>query len=336
MTNTTEIAAVSGATGFIGSAVVRVLLEKGRHVRALVEPGADTKNLAGLPEDRLERVTVDVCDAAGMRKALDGAKSYHHLAAVYKIWMPDPAPIWRVNLEGTTTALLAAHQAGVGRIVYTSSIAACGLRDDGAPADETTPWNLREIANDYIASKYQSERVAMRLAEAGLPIVVVNPAFPFGPRDIAPTPTGGMILALLRGQVPGVGHGGFCAIDVDDVAKAHVAAETKGRVGERYILGNHNVTFREFLEIASDVAGVSRPRLPIPRSLASGLALGMELWSDHVSKTPPLATRKSILYMQRNAYFDTSKARRELEMPVTPLRTSIERAVEYFKTNGMV
>lgn len=337
MTRTSSpIVAVSGATGFIGSAVVRTLLKQGRAVRALVEPGADTKNLDSLPQENLERVAVDICDTKAMRSALEGASTYHHLAAIYKVWLPDPKPIWRVNLEGTVSALMAAKDACVSRVVYTSSIAACGLTEDGTPADETTPWNLAEIANDYIASKYQSERVALKMAEAGMPIVVVNPAFPFGPGDIAPTPTGGMILSLLRGQVPGVGHGGFCAIDVDDVAQAHIAAETRGRVGERYILGNHNVSFREFFQLVSDIAGLPAPRLPIPRAFAAGFALSMELRSDHISKTPPLATYKSIRYMQRLAYFDTSKARQELGLPVTPLRTSIERAVEYFRTNGMV
>jgi dihydroflavonol-4-reductase len=241
-----------------------------------------------------------------------------------------------VNLEGTATSLLAARDAGVKRVVYTSSIAAVGLGVGQTPADETTLWNVADIANDYIASKYQAERVAFRLTEAGLPLVCVNPAFPFGPRDIGPTPTGAIILNLLRGRVPAVGAGGFCAIDVDDVAKAHVAAETLGRVGERYILGNHNVTLREFFSLVSDVAGLRAPRLPMPSVLARGAARGMEFWSDHVSKTAPLATYKSVQYMQRYAYFDGSKARRELEMPCTPLRTSVERAVDYFRTSGMV
>jgi dihydroflavonol-4-reductase len=336
MTNSTDIAAVSGATGFIGSAVVRELVAQGRPVRALVEPGARTTNLEGLPDDWVEQIPVDVNDRAGMLRALEGASAFYHLAAIYKVWTRDPAAIWRVNLEGTTTSLLAARDAGVKRVVYTSSIAAVGLGVGQTPADETTPWNIGDIANDYIASKHQAERVAMRLAEAGLPLVCVNPAFPFGPGDIGPTPTGGIVLSVLQGQVPAVGKGGFCAIDVDDVAKAHVAAETRGRIGERYILGNHNVTLREFFELVADVAGLRAPRLPMPSMLARGVAKGMEFWADHVTKEPPLATYKSVLYMQRFAYFDGSKARRELGMPCTPLRTSVERAVEYFRTSGMV
>jgi len=334
MPNSKDVAAVSGATGFIGSAVVRELVSRGSKVRALVEPGAATTNLDGLPG--IELISVDVNDRSGMLKALEGARHFFHLAAIYKIWSRDPEAIWRVNLEGTVTSLLAARDAGVERIVYTSSIAAVGLGPGQTPADETTEWNIGDIANDYIASKHQAERVALRMAEAGMPIVVVNPAFPFGVGDIGPTPTGQIILNLMRGKVPAVGAGGFCGIDVDDVAKAEVSAATNGRIGERYILGNHNVSLREFFELVADVAGIKAPKLPLPSFLARTAALGMEFWSDHVSKETPLATKKSVEYMQRYAYFDARKARRELGMPETPLRTSVEKAVEYFRESGMV
>jgi dihydroflavonol-4-reductase len=336
MSTNQDLAAVSGATGFIGSAVVRKLLATGRKVRALIEPGANLRNLEGLPEDQLERVTVDICDRAGMLRALEGASAYYHLAAIYKIWVLDPSVLYRVNVEGTANALMAARDAGVRRVVYTSSIAAVGLHPDGTPADEGTAFNLWDVANDYIVSKHHAERIALRFAESGMPIVVVNPAFPFGPRDIAPTPTGGMILALLRKQVPGVSAGGFCGIDVDDVADAHLAAETRGRIGERYILGNHNITFGDFCALVCDVAGLSPPRLPLPSRLARGFALGTELWSKHVSHTPPVATYRSVRYMQMLAYFDNAKARRELGMPCTPLRDSIERAIAWFRAQGMV
>lgn len=335
------LAAVSGATGFVGSAVVRHLLSAGRPVRALVEPGADRSNLAELRKElgpdasaRLEEVEADVCNQSAMARALEGAHAYYHLAAIYKVWTPNPATIYRVNLEGTTASLLAAQAAGVRRIVYTSSIAGVGLRGDGTPADETVEFNLYDIANEYILTKYLSERIAMRFAESGLPVVVVNPAFPFGPRDVAPTPTGRIIVALLRGQVPGVGEGGFCSVDVDDVAAAHVAAETKGRIGERYILGNHNVPFAEFCRLVCEVAGCRPPKLHIPNAVGMSIAAGMEAWSSLVSHKEPRATRKSIAYMQRGAYFDGSKARRELGMPSTPLIDSIERSVRWFREHG--
>lgn len=328
------LAAVSGATGFIGSAVVRKLLADGRPVRALVEPGASTENLDALPRGDVERMTVDVCDLEGMRRALAGAEAYFHLAAVYRVWTPDPRAIYRVNVEGTTSSLLAAQAASVKRVVYTSSIAAVGLRDDGRPSDETVEFNLWSIANEYLLTKMLGERVALRFAGV-LPVVVVNPAFPFGPGDIAPTPTGKIILSILRGEVPGTGAGGFCAVDVDDVAAAHVAAETRGRVGERYILGNHNVTFTAFCELVARLGGVAPPRLHIPGWVGRGLAAGMELWSDHVSHTEPRATVKSLAYLQRNVWFDSTKARTELGLAATPLEDSVRRAITWFRERGM-
>ncbi len=327
------IAAVSGAGGFIGSAVVRKLVEGGRKVRALVEPSASTRNLDDLPAAQVERVTVDVCDYEGMARALTGVSAYYHLAAIYRVWLPDPSLIYRVNLEGTTTSLLAAQAASVPKIVYTSSIAAIGLRPDGAPSDETVAWNLHAIANEYVLTKMLSERIAMNFAKT-LPIVVVNPAFPFGPRDIAPTPTGKIVLAILRGEVPGTTPSGFCAIDVDDVAAAHVAAETKGRIGERYILGDHNIAFHDFAHLVAEIAGVKAPRLRLPGWLGAGAALGMELWSDHVTHTEPRATYRSVAYLQRSAYFDPGKARRELGLASRPLEQSIERAVRWFRESG--
>ena len=321
--------AVTGATGFIGSAVVRRLLERKRAVRCIVEPGANEANLAGLP---VERVTCDVTSFEGMKRALDGATSLFHLAAVYKTWLPDEALIHRVNIEGTVATLLAAQAAGVNRVVYTSSIAAVGLVDGGL-ADETTEFNTWDVANAYILTKWQSERIALRFAEAGLPLVVVNPAFPFGPRDIAPTPTGAIVLALLEKQVPGFGPGGICTIDVDDCAEGHVLAEEKGRVGERYILGNDNVSLKELFEVVCRVAEIPMPKVPFPGALAAGVALGMELWADHVSHKEPRATYRSMRYTQRNAFFSNAKAKRELGLPTRPLEETVRRAVSWFRND---
>jgi dihydroflavonol-4-reductase len=327
--------AVTGATGFIGSAVVKKLLAQGREVRALVEPGLKgdkTRNLDGL---RVDRVAVDVTNLKEMRKALSGCDSLFHLAAIYKTWTPNPEPLYRVNLEGTVVALLAAKAANVKRLVYTSSIAAVGLKERGA-ADETNPFNIFEVANPYILSKWQSERIALRFAEDGLPVVIVNPAFPFGPGDVAPTPTGNIILSLLREMVPAVGPGGFCAVDVDDVASGHLLAEEKGRVGERYILGNENVTFKELFSLVGRVSGCKVPRVSAPGWLGSSIALGMELWADHVSHKEPPATYKSLRYAQRNAFFSNAKAKRELGFPTRPLEETVRRAVEWFRAEKMV
>lgn len=324
--------AVTGATGFIGSSVVRLLLAQKRSVRALVEPGANTKNLDGLD---VERVTVDVCDTLAMQKALSGCETLYHLAAIYRTWLPDRELIYRVNVEGTVATLLAAQNAKVKRTVYTSSIAAIGLIE-GQLADETTPFNLFDVANDYILTKWQSERVAMRFAESGMNLTVVNPAFPFGPRDIAPTPTGKIILGVLKGEVPGVFPGGICTIDVDDCAMGHLLAEEKGKVGERYILGNENVTLKTLFQLVAKVGGVRSPKIPLPGALGQAIAFGMEAWADNVSHKEPSATYKAARYAMRTAHFSNAKAKRELGLKTRPIEESVKRAIDWFRENGMV
>ncbi len=319
--------AVTGAAGFIGSAVVRLLVERGRRVRALVAPGDPASNLDGLD---VERVSVDVCDDAGMQRALKGCHTLYHLAAIYRTWMPDRALLYRVNLGGTTTTLLAAQKAGVSRIVHTSSIAAVGIRDDGAMSDETTAFNLFDIADDYVLSKHLSEQIVMRFVAAGAPIVIVNPGFPFGPRDLAPTPTGRIIWALMQHRVPGHSNGGFSAIDVDDLAMGHLLAEEKGRIGERYILVNHNVTVTDFMKIAARLAGVFVPPISVPNLAAAGYGAALEWWADHISHKEPMATYHSVRYLQKQVFFDNRKAREELGLPSRPLEETIQRAIDWF------
>jgi dihydroflavonol-4-reductase len=243
--------------------------------------------------------------------------------------------MYRVNVEGSKTVLWAAMKAGLKKVVYTSSIAAVGSHDDGTPASEEDQFSSVdwEIGNAYIRSKWLSELDALRFAREGLPVVVVNPAFPFGERDIAPTPTGGFIVAALKKQVPGYVNSGFCAVDVDDVAEGHVLAEEKGRVGERYILGNHNVTFSDFYQLVSRVAGVKIPKRTIPAWVAEGMGFAMERYAGWKNRRP-LATYKAAKYAARTHFFDNSKARRELGLPSTPLDVTIEKAVRWFRANG--
>jgi dihydroflavonol-4-reductase len=323
---------VTGASGFIGSSVVRRLLERGKQVRCYVEPGAKTSNLDGLD---VEIVVGDVNDRDAIAKALKGVDTLYHLAAIYAIWLKDPALMYRVNVEGSKTVLWAAYKANLSKVVYTSSIAAVGHRPDGSPSTEDDQFGEREWedGNAYIRSKWLSEVDALRFAREGLPLVVVNPGFPFGERDIAPTPTGSFIIAALQKKVPGYVDAGFCAVDVDDVAEGHVLAAEKGRVGERYILANHNVTFKEFYDVVARIADVPAPKRRIPNWAASSIGWAMEKYAT-ARKQKPLATYKAAKYTATTHFFDSSKARRELGLPVTPLETTIEKSVRWFRAHG--
>jgi dihydroflavonol-4-reductase len=328
---TTGKTLVTGATGFIGSAVVRRLLARGRAVRCYVEPGANRQNLDGLD---VEIVEADINDRAAIGRALDGASVLYHLAAIYKLWLPDNALMYEVNVEGTKTVLFAALQAGLDKVVYTSSIAAVGRPEHGDMADETTAFNLWDESNHYVRSKWLSERDALRFAREGLPLVVVNPAFPFGERDIGPTPTGRFIVDTLAGRVPGYMDGGFNAVNVEDVAEGHILAEERGQVGQRYILGDHNVTYKEFFDAVTEVAGLKPITRKLPTKVLLGMAWMMEKTAD-LRKKPPQLTYKSALYGSRKLWFDCRKAHQELGMPSTPLAESIEHSVRWFRDHGV-
>ncbi len=315
-------AAVTGASGFIGSAVVRALLARGRKVRALVEPRADLANLTGLDVDVRE---CDVTDEAATRKALEGAKSLFHLAAIYKLWTPDPEPLFRVNVEGTTCVLLAAMAARVERVVFTSSIMAVGLG-----GDEDTKFDMFDLAGTYTLTKYLSERVALRFARAGLHLVVVNPGMPFGPRDTAPTPTGQIILRFLNREVPVLGAGSLSVVDVDDCADGHVLAEEKGRAGERYILTGHDVTLRDLAERIGRIAGVRVPKIALPRAMGLPAAAAMEAIARRTGKEP-LVTYKEARFTSASPHFSNEKAMRELGFHVRPLDETLGRAIDYFR-----
>jgi dihydroflavonol-4-reductase len=300
-------------------------------VRALVEPGADPRNLDGLD---IERVTCDVTDARATREAVGGCDTVFHLAAIYKLWTPDPAPLWRVNVEGTTNVMLAAQAAGVRRVVHTSSIMAMGLAAEG-PTDESVRFGSFDLAGVYSVTKHVSERVVMRFAEAGLPVVVVNPSMPFGPGDRAPTPTGRTLLTILEGRVPAVGHGNLSLIDVDDCARGHVLAADRGVVGERYILSAHDVSIRTFVESVCRLAGLRPPRVHAPRWVGTAVAIGLEKWSDWVSHEEPRLTVREARFTQRCPTFSNRKAVTDLGLRVRPLDETLQRAIDWFRAEGM-
>jgi len=321
---------VTGATGFIGSAVVRALRARGRAVRCMVMPG--DPEAATLERLGVEVVHADVTSRDDVTRAVDGCRVVYHLAALYKLWVADPLALYRVNVEGTWNVLFAARRAGVDRVVYTSSVAAIGHRE-GRLADETTEFNQWNEGNDYIRSKWLSEGVAHAFAAEGLPVVIVNPSFPLGQGDRAPTPTGQMIVELMNGRLPGYTRGGINVVDVDDCAQGHVLAEERGRVGERYILGSHNVSHRDLARAVARVAGLRRPLLPLPASLMAGVAWCVEHGARLGGGEPPY-TYQAARFASRPLWFDVSKATDELGMSHRPLAETIEASVRWFRQHG--
>jgi len=323
---------VTGAAGFIGSHVTRLLLDAGRDVRALIFPGEEVSNLDGLEIERLEG---DIRDRAAMDRAMEGCDRVFHLAAIYAIWLPEPTQMWDVNVHGSRVVCDAALAAGIERMVYTSSIAAVGTLPGEQEADETVPFNGWGIANDYVFSKYVGELEARDAVRRGLPATIVNPAFPFGWGDLRPTPTGGIVLAIMKGQFPGWYEAGFNIVDVEDVAIGHLLAEEKGGVGERYILGNENLHSREFMQMVGEVCGRKVPDRKLPLPILKALGTLLETVSDRVTHKRPFMTRKAIEYAAQHLYYDTSKARTELGYEPRPVRDSIVRAAEWFRHRGL-
>jgi dihydroflavonol-4-reductase len=321
---------VTGATGFVGSAVARALLAAGHEVRALARPNRDRRNLDGLPvaiaEGSLE-------DDGTLARAVAGCRYLFHVAADYRLWVPDPASMFRANVAGTQALIAAALEAGVERIVYTSSVAVVGLAAEG-PADEATPSRIDDMIGPYKRSKFAAEEIVRAfVAERGLPAVIVNPSTPVGPRDRKPTPTGRVILEAARGRLPGFVDTGLNIAHVDDVAAGHLLAAQGGRIGERYILGGENMPLADILTEVARLVGRPPPRLKIPHWVAYPAAIGAE-WAARVTGNVPLATRDSVRMSRKKMYFTSAKAARELGYRPRPARVAIADAVAWFKANG--
>jgi dihydroflavonol-4-reductase len=325
-------ALVTGAAGFIGSNVVRVLLEDGMDVRAMVLRGEDERNLDGLD---IEKVPGDVLDVASLEAALKGCDTLFHLAAIYAIWARDRGIFYRVNLQGTRNMLWAAMRADLEKVVFTSSIAGLGVAPGKQLSDETTEFN-QWGQGDYIITKHLSQQEALTFArEGGLPLVVVNPCFPYGEGDVAPTPTGKIILDTANGMQLMTFAGGVNMVDVEDVAKGHLLAAKRGRVGEMYILGNENVTIRELLEMVARAAGLQIRFITVPVTVAKVAGLLFVKLADITGK-PPVTTAKEVAYSAQHLFYDVSKAKRELGYDPMPVEQSVERALEWYRREGFI
>lgn len=323
---------VTGATGFVGSAVARALAARGHPLRVLVRPSSDRRNLAGLDA---EAVTGDLTDPASLARAAAGCRFVFHLAADYRIWVPNPDAMLRANVEGTRAMLRAAAEAGAERIVYCSSVAALATSTDGTPVDEATPVDPGAIVSTYKRSKYLAEQAARDLARQGAPIVIVNPAAPVGPRDIKPTPTGQMILDAAAGRTPAYVDTGLNIVHVDDVAEGHALALERGRLGESYILGGENLTLRALLTLIAELTGRRPPRLRLPIAAVWPMACVMEAIARRTG-TEPRVTRDSLRMARKKMFYSSAKAAAELGYHPRPTSDALTDAITWFRTAGML
>jgi len=319
---------VTGAGGFVGSAVVRALLARGEAVRTLVR--GPSANLTGL---EVEVVTGDMRDAAATAGAMRGVASLYHVAADYRLWAKDPAEIVRTNIEGTRTVMTAARAAGVARIVYTSSVATLALNDAGTPVDETAPLAAENAIGAYKRSKVLAERLVEAMIADGLPAVIVNPSTPIGPRDIRPTPTGRIIVEAAMGRMPAFVDTGLNLVHVDDVAAGQLAAHDRGRVGERYILGGQDASLQAMLAVIAARVGRKAPTISLPRRALFPLAWGAEAWAGVTGKEPML-TADGLRLAKYRMYFSSAKASAELGYAARPFAAAIDDALAWFGAAG--
>jgi dihydroflavonol-4-reductase len=333
---------VTGASGFIGANVVRELLARGHRVKALLRPNADLRGLDGLD---FERVNGDLHDRAACSAGLRGCDWCFHVAASYHLWLRDYAPMYATNVDGTRNIIEVATKAGCSRIVYTSTVGCIGLPEefrgqDYPPADETAKITARQLSNHYKISKWRAEQIARKLASpqgGNSPVVIVNPSAPIGPYDVKPTPTGKVIVDFLNRRMPAYLDTGLNWVHVRDVAIGHILAAEKGRIGERYILGNAegNWTMHEMFAVLQEITGIPAPKIQIPYGVAWLAACVDETMSRFTGK-PPRAPMAGVRMAGQKMYFNPAKAIHELGLPQTPPRQALADAVAWFQANGFV
>ncbi len=327
-----DLTLVTGATGFVGAAVARALAARGQKLRLMVRANSDRRNLANLQADI---VVADLANPASLSAAVQGCRYLFHVAADYRLWVPNPAEMRRVNVDGTVALLTAAHQAGVERTVYTSSVAALGLLPSGEPADENTFVDEELLIGAYKRSKYDAEQAVRTCVLQGQNIVIVNPSTPVGPGDIKPTPTGKMVLDAANGRMPAFVNTGLNVVHVDDVAQGHLLALERGRVGESYILGGENLMLKDFLRIIAAQTRRRAPTIRLPITPLMPIAAAMEVIAGRTGRTP-LMTREMLRMARKKMFFSSAKAIASLGYAPRPAREAVEDALDYFATQGLI
>ena len=327
------LAFVTGATGFVGSHVARVLAEQGADLRLLVRSSSNPRNIEALKADR---VLGDLRDPASLEKAISGCDVVFHVAADYRLWVRDPEQMYRSNVEGTRAILEAARNKSVRRVVYTSSVATMGFSSNGHPADEDSPVSLENMIGPYKRSKYMAEELALAAGRGGMDVVVVNPSTPVGEQDIKPTPTGRIVVDFLKKKFPAYVDTGLNLVDVDVCARGHVAALEKGRSGERYILGGENLTLKQILDKLAAITGLPSPRVRVPYVMALATGVVDEIVTGRVLGREPRATIDAVRMGRKKMFVSSAKAERELGWENVPVDGALRRAVEWFRTNMYV
>jgi dihydroflavonol-4-reductase len=325
------LAFITGATGFLGSHVARLLEEQGAALRLLVRPGSNPRNLDGL---KAQRVVGDLRDSACLEKGIAGCEVVFHVAADYRLWVRDPAQMYRSNIEGTRALLQSARKHGVRRVVYTSSVATMGFRMNGHPVDEASPVSLRDMIGHYKRSKFLAEEVALAASRDGTDVVVVNPTTPVGERDIKPTPTGRIIVDFLKKKFPAYVDTGLNLVDVGECARGHIAALEKGKSGERYILGGENLTLKQILDKLAAITGLPSPKLRLPYVVALATGVVNEMVTGHILGREPRATMDTVRMGRKKMFVSSAKAERDLGWQTVPVDSALRRAVEWFQENG--
>ena len=326
-----QLALVTGGNGFVGCHVVRALLARGDRVRVLVRQGADRAALDGL---HIETAIGDLRDRAAVERAVAGCDQVYHVAADYRLWVPDPAPMYAANVDGTRNVIEASHKAGVRRIVHTSTVGALGI-PYGGTGREDTPVSIDDMTGPYKRSKFMAEQIAIEAARAGAPVVIVNPSTPVGPLDLKPTPTGRIIVDFLNRRMPAYVDTGLNLVDVADAARGHLLAAERGRIGEKYILGGENLTLKQMLERLAHIANLPPPRVRLPYAVAFGFALGAEAVSRLITHRPPRASVTEVRMSRKHMFFDSDKAEKELGYSSRSVDSALAGAIEFFRRTGV-
>jgi dihydroflavonol-4-reductase len=322
---------VTGATGFLGSHVARALQDQGAKLRLLVRPTSNLKNLDGL---KAETAVGDLRDPASLEKAMAGCEAVFHVAADYRLWLRDPAEMYRSNVEGTRAILNAARKNAVRCVVYTSSVATIGFTGNGHPADEDSPVSLADMIGHYKRSKFMAEHLALETGRAGMRVVIVNPTTPVGEQDVKPTPTGRIVMDFLKRKFPAYVETGLNLVDVRECAHGHIAALERGKSGERYILGGENLTLKQILDKLGAIAGLPSPTVKLPYFVAYLAGAVDETVSGRMLGREPRATVETVRMGKKKMWASSAKAERELGWRIVPADDALRRAVEWFRANG--